>query len=235
VSLLWRPQPLLRVAEPFDHPDWLFELKHDGFRALARVDHDTCTLVSRRGHVFQQWPQLAEELAHSVRARKAVLDGEIVCLRPDGNSDFNALLFRRESPYYYAFDVLSVDGEDLRGLPLLERKRRLHELIPFVPTRLRYVDHLERRGVDLFRAVCRADAEGIVAKWTTGAYHCDGLTTSWVKVKNRAYSQMEGRHELFAERGRGRRGSRPSYRFDRTAAAAWSSSLANPGRSHQFT
>jgi ATP-dependent DNA ligase len=94
--------PLIRVKQPFDHPDWLFELKHDGFRALAIIEGHGCSLVSRRGYVFKQWPQLVEELAHTVRARHAVLDGEVVVLRRDGSSDFNSLLFRREWPYYYA-------------------------------------------------------------------------------------------------------------------------------------
>ena len=88
--------PLLRVPAAFDASDWIFELKHDGFRAFAIVSGHRCTLVSRRGHVFKQWPQLAEELAHTVKADHAVLDGEIVCLRRDGTSDFHSLLFRRD-------------------------------------------------------------------------------------------------------------------------------------------
>ena len=63
-----RPMPLLRLPEPFDHPDWLSEVKHDGFRALAHVDGHHCTLVSRNGHTFKHWPQLCEELAHAVKA-----------------------------------------------------------------------------------------------------------------------------------------------------------------------
>src|SRR5215218_404821 len=59
--------PLLRLPEPFDHPDWLFEVKHDGFRALAHVDGHHCTLVSRNGHTFKHWPHLCEELAHAVK------------------------------------------------------------------------------------------------------------------------------------------------------------------------
>src|SRR5437899_1159094 len=106
--------PLIRVAEPFDHSDWIFELKHDGFRALAHVDGHRCTLVSRRRHVYQQFPQLQEELAHSVRAMSCVLDGEIACLAPDGQSKFYDLMFRRESPNFVAFDVLAIDGQDLR-------------------------------------------------------------------------------------------------------------------------
>jgi ATP-dependent DNA ligase len=67
-------------------------------------------------------PAASRGVAHSLRARRAVLDGEIVCLRPDGNSDFNALLLRREWPFYYAFVLLSLDGKDLPSRPLRERK-----------------------------------------------------------------------------------------------------------------
>ena len=75
-----RPMPLVLVPGAFDHPDWLFELKHDGFRALAHVEGHRCTLVSRRRHVYTQFPMLLDEIAHSVRAMSCVLDGEIVCL-----------------------------------------------------------------------------------------------------------------------------------------------------------
>ena len=64
--------PLIRVADAFDHPDWLFELKHDGFRALAQIDGHRCALVSRRRHVYRQFPQLQEEIAHAIRAESAV-------------------------------------------------------------------------------------------------------------------------------------------------------------------
>jgi bifunctional non-homologous end joining protein LigD len=83
-----RPMPLVRIPEPFDHPDWLFELKHDGFRALAHADGHLCRLVSRRGHEFRKFGLLADEIAHSVRTMSAVVDGEIVCLGPDGRSQF---------------------------------------------------------------------------------------------------------------------------------------------------
>ena len=120
---------LLRIQEPFDHPDFIFEPKLDGFRALAHVRGHRCELVSRNGHVFEPWPQLAEEMAHAVRALSCVLDGEICCLEPDSRTHFNKLLFRREWPFFYAFDVLSIEGEDLTGLPLLERKRRLLHIL----------------------------------------------------------------------------------------------------------
>jgi bifunctional non-homologous end joining protein LigD len=95
----------LRIPKPFNHPDFVFEPKLDGFRALAHVRGHRCELVSRSGYTFRQWPQLAEEIAHAVRAHSAVLDGEICCLEPDGRTHFKKLLFRREWPHFYAFDV----------------------------------------------------------------------------------------------------------------------------------
>jgi bifunctional non-homologous end joining protein LigD len=215
--------PLIRVPEPFDHPDWLFELKHDGFRALAIVDGHHCRLVSRRGHVFKQWPYLERELAHTVKARHAVLDGEVVCLRSDGSSDFNALLFRREWPYFYAFDLLELDGRDLRPDPLLQRKRALRRVVPRgAHWRLRFVDHVRGRGREFFAAAAARDTEGVVGKWAGGPYHTDGAETSWVKVKNPAYTQAEGRHEFFDDRSASRPRWKPAaYRMDPAAAAAW--------------
>jgi bifunctional non-homologous end joining protein LigD len=194
---------LLRIPEPFDSPEFIFEPKIDGFRALAYIERRRCRLLSRNGHEFKSWPQLAEEAAHAVRAKRAVLDGEICCLNPDGRSNFNALLFRRDSPYFYAFDVLSVDGEDLTSWPLHERKRLLVSVLPKSDSRLLYLDHIAERGRDLYDVVCRRDLEGIVAKWTRGTYQTDGRRTSWLKIKNAEYSQVVDRHELFAARAEG--------------------------------
>ena len=191
---------LLRIPEPFDHPEFVYEPKIDGFRALAHVRGHRCELVSRNGHLFKSWPQLAEEIAHAVRANSAVLDGEICCLDPDGRSNFYDLLFRREWPYFYAFDLLNIDGEDVRALPLLDRKRRLLRIMPRVESRLLYLDHVAGRGCDLFRVACERDLEGIVAKWTGGTYQTDGRGTSWLKIKNPEYTQAVGRHELFDRR-----------------------------------
>lgn len=218
-----RAQPLLLAPAAFDHPDWLFELKHDGFRALAIVERYSCRLVSRRGHVFTQWPQICEELAHTVKARHAILDGEVVALRSDGVADFYDLLFRREWPHYFAFDLLQLDGEDLRALPLLERKRRLRRLIGRrrSPSRLVYVDHLRGRGRDLYAAARERDLEGVVAKWARGRYHAVGATTSWLKVKNPDYSQAVGRYEAFERRRLTPADRRhASYRLDPAANAA---------------
>ena len=90
--------------------------------------------------------RLVERLAHAVRAPSCVLDGEIVCLAPDGRSLFHRLLFRRDWPHFIAFDVLSIDGEDMRDRPLLQRKRRLRGIMPRIDSRLVYMDHVLGRG-----------------------------------------------------------------------------------------
>jgi hypothetical protein len=147
------------------HPDWLFEVKHDGFRALAQINGHHCDLVSRNGHTFKHWPQLCEELAHAVKAHDAVIDGEIVCLDARGRSNFKSLLFRREWQYFYAFDLLAVDGEGPREWPLVERKRRLRRLSPSVPTRLLYVDHVQARGRDFSRSRVRTTSRASWPSW----------------------------------------------------------------------
>jgi bifunctional non-homologous end joining protein LigD len=101
-----------RKAVPFDHPVWLFEIKHDGFRALAFIRNGECTLVSRNGNEFKSFEGLRLRLPDDVRVRFAVLDGEIACLDVTGRSVFNDLFYRRREPVFVAFDVLSVNGED---------------------------------------------------------------------------------------------------------------------------
>ena len=88
------------------------------------------------------------------------------------------------------------------GLPLLQRKRRLVRILPKVESRVLYLDHIAERGSELFRAACKRDLEGVVAKWARGTYQTDGLCTSWIKIKNPGHSQREGRHGLFASRRR---------------------------------
>jgi ATP-dependent DNA ligase len=110
------PMRLLRFPEPFDSDEWFFEPKMDGFRALAQLKGHHCTLISRNGHRFKSWPQLAEEIAHSVRVHSAILDGQNCCLNPDGITDFKDLLFRREWPFFVARDALALAEEGIRPL-----------------------------------------------------------------------------------------------------------------------
>jgi bifunctional non-homologous end joining protein LigD len=119
---------LTLVRHPFDHPDFLFELKHDGFRALAYVSDGHCELISRRRNSYMSFQELRDNLA-KLKVKNAIIDGELVCLDAEGRSIFNELLFRRGYPIFYAFDLLYLNGRDLRQLPLVERKERLRALI----------------------------------------------------------------------------------------------------------
>jgi bifunctional non-homologous end joining protein LigD len=177
---------------PFNDPDWYFEPKWDGIRSLAYVDRGHCRLVSKTGYVYRLWPRLAEELASAVRCRSVVLDGELVCVGTDGQSHVDNLVLGRDGPYFMAFDLLWLDGADLRGLKLKDRKRLLAGIMPLVESCVRFVEHVPGRGVDLFDAACRHDLEGIIAKWKNGTYQ-SGPRTSWLTIRNPEYSQWEGR------------------------------------------
>jgi bifunctional non-homologous end joining protein LigD len=187
--------PLARLHAAFDHPDWLFELKYDGFRALAYVEAGAVRLVSRRGNVYKSFRDLCTGLAAALPVEAAVLNGEIVHLDTDGKPQFYDLLRRRTPQQFVAFDLLWLDGRDLRSLPLVERKRQLRAIVPARSSALLYCDHIATRGVELFERVCGLDLEGIVAKRKDGLYTPE--ETSWVKIKNPAYSEVEGRGELF--------------------------------------
>jgi bifunctional non-homologous end joining protein LigD len=186
-------------VRPFDHPEWLFELKYDGFRALARVERNKCQLISRNGHPFASFSDLADSIARSLAACSVVLDGEIVCLDRKGRPQFNDLLFHRGQPYFFAFDLLYSDGKDWRRDALVERKAALRQMISRLPadSRLRFADYVERSGVQLFERVCNLDLEGIVAKYKFAPYGGEDALSTWYKIRNRNYSQMVGRNELF--------------------------------------
>jgi ATP-dependent DNA ligase len=144
---------------------------------------------------------LSEALPFELRTQSAILDGEIVALDRHGKTQFKDLLFRRGEPRFCAFDLLWLDGEDVRCLPLIERRLRFRSVVPQRGERLLYRDHIERDGEGLFRLACQHDLEGIVAKHKGSLYLPDRETT-WFKIRNRSYSQWVGREELF-ERERG--------------------------------
>jgi bifunctional non-homologous end joining protein LigD len=198
--------PLQRLREPFDHCDWLFELKYDGFRSLAVIERGECRLVSRNGNTFKSFGTLADRLTQAWRSGNAVLDGEIVCLDKQGRPQFYDLLYRRGEPVFYAFDLLWRDGQDIRLLPLNERKQALSAVVRRASCRsLRYVDHVEAQGVALFARACELDLEGIVAKYKFGPYTSDREASTWFKIRNGSYSHWAGRDEAF-ERDRHRVG-----------------------------
>src|ERR1041385_9097159 len=152
------PMTLAQHLEPFDHPEWLFELKSDRFRALAHVREDGAVrLVSRKGSVYKSFPELCAGLGRALAGREAVLDGEIVHLDSQGRPQFYDLLRRRRPTCFCAFDLVWLNGRDLRGLQLVERKRMLRELVPAGCGALLYVGHVEERGRVLFQAACKMD------------------------------------------------------------------------------
>jgi len=186
--------PLGRKPEPFDHPEWIYELKYDGFRALAVVEYGRCTLFSRNGHPFASFSDLASRIGYALLPWSVVIDGEIVCLDRDGRCQFNDLLFRRGDPCFVAFDLLQTNGKDLRRERMLHRK---HELTPIVRgvAPITYADHIEGSGKALFKKASELDLEGIVAKDGRAPY--EPHRSTWFKIRNRNYSQLAGREELF--------------------------------------
>ncbi|PYV82132.1 MAG: hypothetical protein DMG93_12945 [Acidobacteria bacterium] len=194
--------PLTRARAPFSHRDWIFEVKWDGFRSLLYSDDDGVRLVSRNRNTFKSFPGLCDGLAPDLRGRRCVLDGEIVCLDSLGKPQFSDLLFRRAEPVFYAFDIVwdehawSDDdeerrrfrnGDDVRYLPLIDRKQRLHTLVAKQAERLLYCDHVEGDGEGLFRLACANDLEGIVAKRKADPYLLEHA--SWLKIRNQNCSQ----------------------------------------------
>jgi bifunctional non-homologous end joining protein LigD len=187
------PAAPLRIPNAFDHDRFIFELKQDRFRALAYIAAGECRLVSRRDNLYKSFAPLCKSLV-SLTGRPIVLDGEIVSLDAEGRPQFYDLLRHRGTPVFYAFDCLWHESEDIRSLPLLQRKQILKRAIGEHPSIL-FAQHIEALGHTFSNSVCDQDLEGIVAKRKDAAYGVD-----WFKIRNPNYSQYEGRRELFEKR-----------------------------------
>src|SRR6267142_1798094 len=191
-----RFEPMLATLadHPFSDPNWLFEIKWDGVRALARIENGALALRSRNSiDITKRYPELAS-LPDALAARQAILDGEIVALDAQGHSDFERLqermhvrapgegLLRQIPVIYFAFDLLYCDGYDLRESPLLERKQLLQRLL-YPSERFRYADHQLEHGKELFALAEQNGLEGIVAKRADSPYVSD-RSPYWVKLKS---------------------------------------------------
>ena len=185
------------VSSPFDHDDWVFEIKYDGFRAAACLENGKCELVSRNDRVYSRYDALCRSLAVAFDCESAVFDGELAVLDERGVSQFQPMMFNREPPIFAVFDVLVLNGEDLRDQPLIERKRILRETLRPDAAHVLYVDHVQAKGKKLFDAICALDMEGIVAKPIESPYRPIKGRVPWWKIRNPAYSQAEGRGEMF--------------------------------------
>jgi bifunctional non-homologous end joining protein LigD len=194
-----RVEPILLTPrdQSFDDPDWLFEPKYDGFRGLLYLSRSGCCIRSRRGHQLHRFDDLCNRVEAELPVREAILDGEVVALDEHGRQSSRHLVAGQGSPHYAAFDVLWVNGRDLRTLPLVRRKRVLHKLVWAASTLLSQVFTIEERGRDMLAAAERLDLEGVVAKRKRDPY---APSTVWYKIKNPTYTQAEGRYELFRPR-----------------------------------
>jgi bifunctional non-homologous end joining protein LigD len=166
-------------------PGWIHEIKHDGYRMLARKTGERVRLFTRRGFDWtDRYPAVAAAAAR-LKAKTLTIDGELVVPGKDGIANFEKLHSRVHDgkAILYAFDLLELDGEDLRKRPLMERKTMLVRLLRRARAGIHLSEHDDGDGEALFRAACRLGMEGIVSKRTASIYR-SGRTKSWVKVKN---------------------------------------------------
>jgi len=184
------------VDKPFDNPQWLFEIKWDGYRAVAFLESGKARLVSRnQNEMTSQYPEL-RDLPAEVRARTAVLDGEIVALDESGRPSFSLMQQRtgisgngrrikasdRTVPIaYYVFDLLYLDGYDLTRVDLEKRKELLSGIITGNGL-VRYSDHHLEEGIGLYEAAKKQGLEGIVAKRRNSCYE-QKRSREWLKMK----------------------------------------------------
>jgi bifunctional non-homologous end joining protein LigD len=180
------PQLATLVSEPPTGTDWLHEPKLDGYRLLCRVDDGRVELITRRGNDWtDRFPGIAKA-AGELPCKAALLDGEAVVFDRRGITDFqrlqNAIAGADPAIVFVAFDLLYLDGWDLRGASLRDRKTLLSALLEGQTEPLRYGQHVEERGDVFFREVCRLGLEGIVSKRADDPYR-EKRTRSWLKAK----------------------------------------------------
>ncbi|HEX4468115.1 MAG TPA: non-homologous end-joining DNA ligase, partial [Gemmatimonadaceae bacterium] len=197
-------QPMLAesAAHAFTRDGWVFELKLDGYRLIAGKQHGDARLLTRNGN---DYTDVFPEIARAVKAlpvEHCVLDGEVVVLDEQGIPRFSRLQQRGRlsSPLdvkraavelpatYYAFDLLALDGFDLRSLPLVKRKELLKEAVPKLGP-VRILDHIEREGEAFLEQVAKLGLEGIIAKKADAPYRA-GRTEKWIKIKREPTSDF---------------------------------------------
>ena len=184
-----------QLAKPADRPpeggEWLYEIKYDGYRIIAFVEGGKARLVSRNGRDYSAgFREIAESLREWAQGRAMVLDGEAVVLDEQGKPDFQALQNhlkggKRGALTYMAFDLLALDGADLRRGRLIDRKEKLRALIGNAPPNIRFSSHAQGGGKEIYQAACAAGLEGIVAK-KAGSVYSGTRNGDWVKVKCRS-------------------------------------------------
>lgn len=180
---LIKPMLTTLIDQPFDSPDWLFEIKWDGFRAITELDGQTVKIYSRNLQRFnERFPTILQHL--KALDLDAIFDGEIVILDKKGISHFQMLQNNvgEENTYFYVFDILYLNGRDLRSLPLIERKSILKSVLK-IDSRIRFLDYIEERGKKFFQLCKKQGLEGIIGKMKNSVYETGQRAKSWVKIK----------------------------------------------------
>lgn len=193
------------VSQPPEGTEWLHEIKHDGYRTQIDVAGDATRAFTRNGHDWSERYAHVLAAAGRLACATATLDGEVIVQDENGRSDFRALRSAierdRSRLVFYAFDLLALDGRDLRSAPLIERRSILGELIgEHDPSyAIQYSEHHDGDGAALFGAACGIELEGIVSKRATSRYR-SGRTQNWLKTK--CYEEADFT-VIGAERGKG--------------------------------
>ena len=180
-----KPMKATLIDEPFNDPDWVYEVKWDGYRAVAHVDKGDVQLISRNNLPFDKYYPINDALKEW--KANAVIDGELVVLNNKGLADFGALQnWRSEADgnlVFYVFDILWYEGKNLMELPLRERQAILKSVLPTDDDRVRVSQVFEARGVDFFDAADKLGLEGIMAKKADSIYTSDLRSKEWLKIK----------------------------------------------------
>ena len=182
--------PTLATRPPAG-PGWVHEIKHDGYRLIVRRDGATVRLFTRGGYDWTDRFPVIVTTAGKVRAKSFTIDGEVVVCDPDGLAVFEALQTAQRWPeaFLYAFDLVELDGADLRSKPFGERKARLTKLLANRTSGIVLNEHIEAEGAAVFAAACRIGLEGIVSKHLELPYR-SGRATCWIKTKNPQHPAM---------------------------------------------
>jgi bifunctional non-homologous end joining protein LigD len=183
---IFKPMLATRVATPFDGEDWIYEIKWDGYRAVAYLKKSKVNIYSRNLLSFNEKFAPVVQTLRELKT-EAVFDGEIVALDETDKPNFQLLQNHaaEESRFaYYVFDLVWYNGKDLTGLPLLDRKNVLLDILPADHPVIRYSSHIERTGKDFFEVAVKHGLEGIMAKRATSNYVKNQRSGEWLKIKN---------------------------------------------------
>jgi bifunctional non-homologous end joining protein LigD len=185
-----------KAQEPPSGEAWLHEIKHDGFRVIARKDGNRVRLYSRPGNdLTYRFPFIVETVAR-LRPRSCIIDGEAVVCDSKGMVSFEHIRYRRHdaSVFLYAFDLIELNGDDLRREPLDTRKATLASVLRRAAPGLRFNEHIEADGPTVFAHACKMGLEGIVSKRKTSTYR-SGRSPDWLKSKNPACEAVRREEE----------------------------------------